>query len=173
MHTRVFKVSGAALFTYVLRRRILGSAVGKVMVVGAALLLAALVVLGILYDVRYAVLSLIVVCILLPFSLALFYISDALRPGIFFNTLPHVVALCNDRLIVSVAQEECSSLFRYPLAECSGYSVGGKYVYLRLGSSLREGVILLPADAFGTIGRLNAFLSEIPVSSNRKNQSTC
>lgn len=173
MHTQVFKVSVAALFTYVLRRRLLGCAAGKAVVVAAAILLAVFVVLGIFHDIRYAILALIAVCIVLPFSLAIFYISDALRPGIFFNTLPHVVALCNDELIVSVAQEECSSLFRYSLAGCCGYHVGSSHIYVRLGRSFSDGVIFLPADAFGSVEKLNDFLSAIPFSSNRKNQSTC
>lgn len=95
--TSIFRISQSSILMFLLRKHAVWAVISTsvIIVVLAALAIA-------LADVRYAILALMVVCIIAPMVLVMLYFYYALKPDVVFNVLPHSLELTPEGIKVTL-----------------------------------------------------------------------
>lgn len=95
--TSIFRISQSSILLFLLRKNAMWAVIStSVIIVMFAVLAIALA------DVRYAILALMVVCIIAPMMLVMLYFYYALKPDIVFNILPHSLELTQDGIKITL-----------------------------------------------------------------------
>lgn len=123
-----------------------------------SVLLVSSVALIIFNDLKWAVVTFMIVCIAAPIIMAFFYIYHGMRPVTVINTLPHTLRFDKDAIIATLFSEsknentgepEYSELSRrrLPYSELEKYKTGLTSILLPFRGG-EKGFIWLPVSAF-------------------------
>lgn len=151
--------------------------------VGAALVVAALVAAGAAFDVRFYMIALMVVLIIVPMAGAFLYLNHGLRQATALNTVDHRLVLTPEGLEVTVfpprviedttvfdlrAVREAPPVSRqgprrvvFSYGELQPYSVGLTEVRLPVGRHREKGMIVIPVSAFRCAGDMRLFTDSL------------
>lgn len=124
-------------------------------------ILGGVVLLGIVasfFDLRLLIMALMVVFIIIPMLMAMFYLNYGLREECFLNTVPHTLRHTDDGLEVTLIfshpseEEEGESIEKirrmsFSYNEIASLSVVGSYTVAIMRKPLR-GFVMIPRSAF-------------------------
>lgn len=159
--SRKFRMGSGDFFTYLIFKY------------GAAWLLSLLVValvgltLGIVVDIKWFVLGLMVIFVVIPMAMSIFYYFYGLKKGFFVNMVNHTIEVTDDAIKISVlpkavakedsdkdsetADNEVEEVkpvdYYFSYSELSGMREGRKAIIFPL-KKYKDGFIWIPFDAF-------------------------
>lgn len=121
--------------------------------------LAGLIV-GIIVDIRWLVVALMVVTIIMPMLLVFQYYYFGLRREAYVNTLPHTIIAGNDGLTLRLHLDPDVRDEFFPYAEMLPMRFGAKSAYIPLKAPAK-GFIWIPADAYEDPDKMTCFLKSV------------
>lgn len=137
------------------------------------LIIAAAVVA--IFDIRWLIVALMLICIVTPMVMAWLYFYYGLRPECFVNILPHRVLINTKGIKVFLLQGEEEEYketeYVFDRAALKPFTIGMKSITVPVSRKNRiTGFLILTSDAFGGVDRLNdaaGILSKALTSENR------
>ena len=180
--TRQFRMPAGQFVAAMFRSRYSGSRCFRMILLLVAVAIVALIAAGVIADIRWMIVALMLLFLITPMLLALLYISEAMRPLVFFNTLPHTVAVekadgpITVRILlpektkggddsVSSAEESENSVtervIRIERSAVRPYTAGMSSVMIPLQSQQERGWLWLPSSAFDDAGAFADFVKSL------------
>lgn len=157
-----FKVSQGVLIRQLLYMRLRNGLSLRIGLVIFLMALISCVVYGFIADIRWVIVGLMLIFILAPMIMAMLYISDALHPDGYFNTLPHRLSVEDTDVVVDmrvVAQEdeavEERKRIHIPLAKLGRYYVTSSGIAVKVGE---RGLMIIKKESFGDTEGLLDFI---------------
>lgn len=126
-------------------------------------------VLGVVMDLRWLVISLLIICVVTPMVLAFLYYYYGLRRGCYVNAVPHRIVIDDSgliaRLVTGVRNSDSEEEFvtrdeLFPYESLKRFTIGSNSAIVPLREK-GAGFLWIPADAFGDPEHLAALLKRL------------
>lgn len=142
------------------------------------------IALSIMVDLRWLVITLLIVCIVMPMVLAFLYYYYGLKRGCYVNTVPHRIVMTDEglaaRLVIPLRDEDIAendeeqgeARYRtrdelFPYSSLRPFTIGSNSAIIPL-SGKGAGFLWIPADAFADPENLAALLKRLDGYSGEK-----
>lgn len=168
--TKSFNVSRAAIFFRLLM------IYGKGMLISMAVLTVIVVILFITTaDYRWLIVGLMIILIIVPMFMTLFYVNHALKPLTVLNALPHRIQLCDEGVTVyaqtEYAGDDGEKMVRkferaISFSEFDGFMKGLNEVIFLIGGEGKDGILILPPEAVSSSEEYATLLDRLVSSIN-------